>query len=105
VLRTSPALLPPSGAAAIREEVLQRAEQIAAETSPHLLCAIERFLRQHVRKELVRQLARSIILAPLAAEESDDRWIICLAELSQRVTSIWRAAVRLADECPAGGVK
>jgi hypothetical protein len=68
----------------VGQKVLQRTEQVRAESPPLLVRISQSTTLQQPRKEAMRQLTRRIIATSLTAEKDHHRLIVCLTQLAQR---------------------
>lgn len=71
-----------------RQKMLQRAKQIAAESPPALLGAIEGVALEEMGKEGVRLVSCDILSHASPAKELNDRRIVGLTELAERGSSL-----------------
>jgi hypothetical protein len=81
------------------------AEQIATKAAAFALDSTERIVSKHFREKLMRQFARGLVIATLAAEKRDDGGVIHPAQFAQCLPRLRRFPTRIAHECPARGVE
>ena len=83
--------------------MFHRAEQEAAEFSALAIRAIDSAAREQAREKLLRQLARRVLVAPLAAEEGEHWRVVRRAQIAERRAGLGRIAACLDHAGPAGG--
>ena len=87
--------------ALISQEMPERAQQVGAKTPTLRIRAIERTAGQHAGEKIMGEFPGGVFLAPFAAQESQHRLVIGLAQFTQGGPAFNRFAPGAQDQRPA----